>query len=182
MKKIMYTLLLMALAAVAAASVAWGYRPPQPMPSDVNSIDSLVDAYYQTMSGGKGQPRDWNRLRTLFRHDARLISLRRDKESGKLVSRMVTVEEYIGGSVNYFGKEGFYQTEMRRQVDQYGQMAHVLSSYEVKHERGDAAPFRRSLSSIQLVGDGERWWIQSVVWQSEEDATALPPQYLKQTP
>lgn len=181
MKKIMYTLLLMALAAAAAASVAWGYRPPQPLPADVNSVDSLVNAYYATMSGGKGQARDWNRLRTLFRHDARLTSLRLDKETGRVLTRVSTVEEYIGGSVIYFGKEGFYQNELLRKTEHYGQMAQVLSSYEVKHEKGDAQPYRRSVNSIQLVSDGQRWWIQSLVWQSEEDGGPLPQTYMGKT-
>ncbi len=181
MKKLLYTFLLMAFAAAAAASVAWGYRPPQPRPADVASIDGVVSALYQTMSGGKGEVRDWNRLRTLFRPDARLTSQRLEKGTGKMLTRVSTVEEYIGGSVSYFGKEGFYQTELLRETERYGQMAQVLSSYEVKRKKEDAQPYRRTLNSIQLVSDGQRWWIQSLVWQSEEDGGPLPQRYLGRT-
>src|SRR5438270_3687638 len=40
---------------------------------DVKSPEAILNAVYSVISGGKGQARDWDRMRSLFVPDARLI-------------------------------------------------------------------------------------------------------------
>ena len=46
---------------------------PKAKPEDVTSPEAIVAAVYSVISGGKGQERDWDRMRSLFVPDARLI-------------------------------------------------------------------------------------------------------------
>jgi hypothetical protein len=46
---------------------------PAANPSDVGSIDAILHAAYDTISGPAGQQRDWKRFRSLFVAGARLI-------------------------------------------------------------------------------------------------------------
>src|SRR5258706_12192850 len=46
-------------------------------PEDVNSIEGIVKASYETISGGVGVPRQWGRDRTLFAPSVRYISFRK---------------------------------------------------------------------------------------------------------
>ncbi|MFN2413466.1 MAG: hypothetical protein ABR535_10510 [Pyrinomonadaceae bacterium] len=41
-------------------------------PADVASIGSIMKAVYEVISGDAGQPRDWDRFRSLFHKDAKL--------------------------------------------------------------------------------------------------------------
>ncbi|MCK5484075.1 MAG: hypothetical protein KAJ13_10235, partial [Gemmatimonadetes bacterium] len=42
-------------------------------PADVGSVDSIIEAVYDVISGPAGAERDWDRMRSLFLSDARLI-------------------------------------------------------------------------------------------------------------
>lgn len=169
MKKLA-SLLLLALAAGGAA--AEGARP-----ADVASVDGIVAALYDTISGPAGKARDWNRLRALFRDDGRMVVHSPGKD-GVLHTRVMTVEEYIARVAPVFAQQGFYESELARQGEQYGQIAQVFSTYEARHAPGDK-PFVRGINSIQLVNDGRRWWISQLLWQPEGERSPLPEHYLK---
>ena len=173
MKKLVLGLtLLAALAGGASAQQAAG-----PRMADTASVDGVVAALYDTISGPAGKARDWDRLRALFRPDGRMIVHGPNKEGGT-TTRVLTVEDYIGRVTPLFAKEGFFESELARRSEQFGQIAHVFSTYESRHAQDEAKPFQRGINSIQLVHDGQRWWIVSLMWEAENPKLALPAQYL----
>lgn len=157
-----------------------GETPAMPAanPADVASIDSIIAAVYDTISGPAGKKRDWDRLRSLFVPGARLIPTG-PRRAGGYGSRVLTVDEYSEGASGFFEKEGFYERELARQTEQFGQIAHVFSTYDSKHAPEDAKPFQRGINSIQLMNDGKRWWIVTIFWQGEDEKSPLPEKYLK---
>jgi hypothetical protein len=152
--------------------------PPAANPADVGSIDAIIAAVYDVISGPAGKKRDWDRMRSLFIPGARLIPTGPGRAGG-YGSRVVTVDGYIEGSSPFFEKEGFYESEISRVTDQFGQIAHVFSTYESKHAPADTKPFARGINSIQLMNDGSRWWIVTIFWQGEDEKHPLPEKYLK---
>jgi hypothetical protein len=62
-------------------------------------------------------------------------------------------------------------------VEQYGDIAHVLSTHE-KHIPGDPRIIGRGINSIQLVKKDGRWWISSIAWDEETGAGPVPAKYL----
>lgn len=150
---------------------------PIARPADVASIDSIVAALYDVISGPAGQKRDWDRMRSLFVPGARLIPTGR-RPTGEVVSRARTVEEYIVGSSPFLEKEGFFEREIARRTESFGNIAHVFSTYDSKHKVVDPKPFARGINSIQLMNDGKRWWIVTIFWQNEDEKTPLPEKYL----
>jgi len=151
---------------------------PAANPADVASIDSIIAAVYDVISGPAGKKRDWDRMRSLFVPGARLIPTG-PRQAGGYGSRVLTVDEYIKGASGFFEKEGFYEREIARQTEQFGQIAHVFSTYDSKHAPEDAKPFARGINSIQLMNDGKRWWIVTIFWQGEDEKSPLPEKYLK---
>ena len=145
------------------------------------TLDGVLSALYGTISGTAGAPRDWDRLRNLFKPDAHMVVHGMNK-AGEFTTRVMTVSDYISRAVPLFEKEGFFESELARTADTFGQLAQVFSTYESRHAPGDAKPFARGINSIQLVNDGKRWWIQSLVWQAESDKNPLPERYLKSRP
>jgi len=149
-------------------------------PADVESIDAIIRATYDVISGPAGKKRDWERERSLFYPGARLIPTatvpgRNDVDLAPLI---LDVEGYIARVEPLFAKEGFYEMEVARRVEQFGHIAQVWSTYESRHDLKDPEPFMRGINSIQLFNDGTRWWILSIYWQHESSRDPLPEKYL----
>jgi hypothetical protein len=149
-------------------------------PADVESIDAIIAATYDVISGPAGKQRDWDRERSLFCPGARLmptatVAGRNDVE---LAPQILDVESYIARVEPLFAKSGFYETEIARRVESFGSIAHVWSTYESRRDPSDPEPFMRGINSIQLFNDGRRWWVLSIYWQHESTSQPLPKQYL----
>jgi hypothetical protein len=147
---------------------------------DVSSIDAIIRAAYDVISGPAGKPRDWERERSLFFPGARLIptaSKAGDNQS-KLSPQLLDVEAYIARVEPFFRDNGFYETEVARRTEEFGQIAHVWSTYESRHSREEREPFMRGINSFQLFHDGSRWWIVNIYWQHESAPHPIPEKYL----
>jgi hypothetical protein len=145
-------------------------------PGDVDTVDHIVAAVYDVISGPAGQ-RDWDRFRSLYYPGARMIPTRRD-DKGSAVARVSTTDEYAARSQEFFSKEGFFENSVANRVEIWDKIAHVWSTYESRHAKGEK-PFARGINSFQLFNDGNRWWILTVYWESETPGNPLPEKYLK---
>lgn len=166
-------------------SVQWNtYAQTDSFPAaakDVESVDAIMKALYEVISGPAGQARNWNRMRSLFLPEARMIATA-TTPAGEIVKRVMTVEDYITRNGPVLEKNGFFEQEIYRKQELYGRIAHCFSTYAAKRNATDAEPFMRGINSIQLYNDGKRWWILSVYWQSESKDVPLPKEYLPQHP
>lgn len=141
---------------------------------DVATIDGIIAALYDVISGSKEDKRDWQRFVDLFDENAQLIFLSDGNPSG-FVSK--TAEEYVEIAEASFVKAGFYEQEISRKTERFGRIAHVFSTYEGRRTL-DSEPFLRGINSIQLAYNGKRWFIETVFWQAENDNLPLPKKYL----
>src|SRR4051812_14935307 len=116
-------------------------------PADVASIDAIIRAAYDVISGPAGQERDWNRERSLFFPGARLIPTSRGAGAAaagtELAPQLLDVDGYIKRSRAFLEEAGFYEKEIARRTEQFGSIAHVWSTYESRHSLEDARPFMR---------------------------------------
>jgi len=147
---------------------------PTPKPDDVKSIDSILAALYNVISGPAGE-RDWNRFRSLFLPGATLTSAGKDRE-GNIHVRPRTVEGYVTGAGGYFAQHGFFESPIVSRVQTFGNVAQVFCSYESRGAAGEA-PFARGINSIQLAYDGKRWWVVSILWDEERPDNPLPKEF-----
>jgi hypothetical protein len=149
---------------------------PTPRAEDVNSKEGLLRAIYEVISGPAGE-RDWNRLRSLFLPQARLTRAGKNPD-GTVAVNLMGVEDFIQMASAVFKNEGFYEKAIVNRVQTYGNIAQVFSSYESRHAPGEK-PFDRGINSIQLLNDGKRWWVLSILWDKERPDNPLPPQFDK---
>jgi DNA-binding beta-propeller fold protein YncE len=147
-------------------------------PADVASIDAIIAALYDVISGPAGQKRDWDRFRSLFAPGARLIPTQRRFDSVQ-VMRTMTPDEYATTSGPGLEANGFFEREIGRTQDVFGGIAHVFSAYDSKRLPTDAQPFARGINSIQLINDGKRWWVVTVFWDPERPDNRIPDKYLR---
>ena len=139
---------------------------PSPIdyPSDVATLDAILNALYETVSGPVGQPRDWDRFRSLFLPGGRLMPIV-SFPGEKADVRFLSTEDFIHRVEPIFASEDFWERETSRQTETVGHFAHVLSFYE-SLRCPSGPPFERSVNSIQLLNDGLRWWIVNVMWNT----------------
>jgi hypothetical protein len=148
-------------------------------PHDVCSIDAIINASYDVISGPAGKQRDWERERALFLPGARLIptATKPGENQSDLAPQILDVEGYIARVEPLFREKGFYEMEIARRTEQFGRIAHVWSTYESRYSPADPQPFMRGINSFQLFHDGERWWIVNIYWQHESTKHRLPEKY-----
>ncbi len=166
-----------ALAVVLPALALSLFPAQQAAPGDVSSVDGIVAAVYDVISGPAGQARDWDRWRSLFAPGARLIPVGRASD-GTVTQRVITPEEYATDIGPRLEEMGFFEREIGRVAESFGQIAHVFSSYESRRAPDDAEPFARGINSFQLYHDGTRWWVVSVMWDSERPDNRIPDRYI----
>lgn len=151
---------------------------PKAKAEDVATVDAIMKSFYSVPAGAPGEARDWNRYRSLFVPEARMIPARPgpDGTSGTI---FLPVTEYVDANKVYFEKGGFSDREVFRRVEEFGNIVHVWSTYESRHRATDAKPYSRGINSIQLLKDGSRYWIVNVFWDHERSESPLPAKYIE---
>jgi hypothetical protein len=151
-------------------------KVPPAKTKDVNSIDSIMRAVYEAISGPQGA-RDWDRFRSIFLPQARFTEVHKVPDGSFSVISW-SVDEFVRDATEIFSKEGFYENGIVNDSQRYGQMAQVFSSYESRHAPAEK-PFSRGINSMQLLNDGTRWWVVSIAWDSERPDNPLPARFSK---
>ena len=149
--------------------------PAKPRPEDVSSPDAIIKAMYDTISGPAGK-RNWHRLRSLYLDGARLIPTgKRVHKEGEL--QVMSIDEWIEDVTDFFAENPFYEKEIVRHFDRFGNIIQAFSTYEAR-DKPDGAPIGRGINSIQLLFHQGRWWIVTVMWDNESRDNPLPEEFL----
>ncbi|HEX7090547.1 MAG TPA: hypothetical protein VF192_10475 [Longimicrobiales bacterium] len=174
----LFACLLLALPAAPAAAQEGAAAAPAARPEDVASIDAIIAALYDVISGPAGQARDWDRFRSLFLPGARLIATGKDPQTGATRHVAMDAQGYVERAGPGLERNGFFEREIRRREERFGNIAHVFSAYESLRTTSDPQPFARGINSIQLFNDGARWWIVTILWDSERPDNPIPERYI----
>jgi hypothetical protein len=150
---------------------------PEKYIQHVKSLDSTINTLYEVISGDAGEERNWELFKYLFHEDAKLIPSRKT-QNGKHSARYITPDDYINSSGKWLFENGFHEVELKREVDTFGNITHVFSTYESFRTKNDKEPFMRGINSIQLMNDSERWWIINIYWMQESEENPIPEKYL----
>ena len=165
------------MAALFVSTAAAGQDTPTADPADVQSLDALVAALYDVISGPAGEERDWGRMRSLFIPGARLIPSGPNPQ-GEFGHAVWSVDEYIERNGPFLVERGFFETEIGRTTDQWGSLVQMFSAYDSKRTEEDPEPFARGINSIQAMHDGDRWWIVTIYWTGERPDHPIPDEYV----
>jgi len=161
-------------------------KPPQethvnvPMiaarPEDVSTLDGIMKAFYDVISGPPGQPRQWSRDRTLYMPEIRFVAMSVNQK-GRPEARIASHQQFVDVANAVLVKDGFYEQEIHRATQRFGNIAHIWSTYESRNT-ADGPIIARGINSIELFWDGTRWWIASNIWDDERPDNSIPTEYL----
>jgi len=144
-----------------------------PKPEDVGSIEAIVTADYECISGGVGVARQWSRDLTLYDPNARFFESSTDPKTHAIKTWTPSQQEYTDATDGQFVKSGFTEHEVAHKIFHYGNVATVLSSYEGRLASSDKL-ISQGVNVYQLYFDGKRWWISSVSWDGNLDPSLIP--------
>ncbi len=147
-----------------------------PRAADMATIDGMIKAYYDVITGPAGQPRQWSRDRSLYIPALRFVATG-FRPGGEAYAHVMDHQEFVDRSDAEFVGKGFFEREIHRVSERYGNIAHVFSTYEERTtEHGPVVG--RGINSIELFWDGRRWWIASAIWFDEDPAHPIPNEFL----
>ena len=143
-------------------------------PEDVSTLDAIINAMYDSISGPRGE-RDWDRIRSLHLPGSQLVptGIRANGEHGL---RILDIEGWIEGARPLFAENDFYEVEVARRVDRFGNIAQAFSTYECRWDK-DGPAFMTGINSIQLLKKDGRWWVLSVFWDNATEENPIPAKY-----
>lgn len=144
---------------------------------DLSSLDDVLTALYATISG-KPEERNWPLATTLFHPHARMVRTRLD-DSGVPIAFSFSVPEYQENAREYLKDTPFYEIEIARRTEYFGNLATVFSAYEARRAPVDGEFIKRGMNMIHLYNDGARWWIMHMIWDDERDGLTLPAELFK---
>lgn len=142
--------------------------------ADVETPENIVTAVLESISGDKGEERDWARFRNLFLPTAQLNAVFHRNDSSWV--KINTISEFIDKAGTWYIDNGFHEYAYKNKVDVFGNIAHVFQSYGASI--ANEGEIERGINSFQLVYDKGRWWIVNLIWDSETETVKIPDQYL----
>ena len=166
-------------AALALTVVASSPLQAQDAP-DYTTVDGVMTELYASVTRTPGEPFPWDRLRAIMLPGATMLPQRQQTQGE---SRIMDVDAFIAwidaawdpviGTPN---DQGFFERQTNLIVEEYGDIAHALTTYE----KGPYEPRQiigRGINSVQLVKRDGRWYVLSITWDEENTAGPLPAKY-----
>ena len=166
------------LLAVVVATLAVQPVAAQSMtarPEDVGTIDGIIRAFYDVISGPAGTQRQWQRDSTLYIAGVKFVSM--GVRQGRPVARVSDHGQYVANVNDGLVRNGFFERELNRVTRRFGNIVHVFSVYDYRST--PSGPVQgRGVNSIQLFWDGTRWWIANATWDEERPDNPIPAELL----
>ncbi len=144
-----------------------------------DTIDEVMETLYDCISGPPGG-QDWERDREIY-HPKALINRTRIVD-GEPVIFPFTYDEFVEATIPLLEGRSFYEIEIGRKTDVFGQIAHVYSTYEARETPEHPEIQFRGVNMVHLWNDAPnrsgRWWIMAMIWDNEREGVDLPKEWL----
>ncbi len=149
----------------------------QDFQADVQSIDLVIKALYESLTFPEGKGPDWERFKNLFASPT--TPFIRITPEGVIVMDREGFGSSFGDRIKKGTLKSFYEAEIYRRAETYGGIAQAFSTYEKGLNTIDPQKFTRGINSLQLFFKDGRWWISSLMWEDESKGNPIPSKYLK---
>jgi hypothetical protein len=152
------------------AATTTGYTVPED-----SAIAKAVKDAYAAISFKTGEKPAYDSIRNYFFPQAQLINFRSDTAQAVNIDQFVYFyKQYIDGA----HITSFSENEITGRTEQFGKIAHRISSYETYINSKDSLP-ERGVNSFQLIKTPAGWKVSSIIWDVERPSQPIPAYYLK---
>ena len=134
------------------------------------SLDEIIAAMYASFSFERGEEPNWALQEQIFAADARLV---RVNDNGVFEFDPRSFRADLERMIASGALPSFWEGETARETREFADIAHVLSTYEMRESRGGKF-VAKAVKSIQLFKRDGKWWISAMLWRREP--ASAPPQ------
>jgi hypothetical protein len=145
---------------------------PAARPEDVLTPKAIVNALHASVTGHL-EDFNWQRFRSLFLPGARVGSAG-TMTSGEAHVTLQSVEDWIRLAKESSPGISNQETIFKVRIEQYGNIANAFYSHSAVETKAGKTENVRRVNSCQMLFDGKRWWIASVVWNESPKKWDLP--------
>ncbi len=142
-----------------------------PIQKDVATINGIMNASYEVVSGEAGEFRALERDLSL--HNPNAVYSYQEEVNGKLEQVSMSLKDFHKETDTMVAKTAFYENEINKEVRVFGNIAHVWSTYETRLIKNGPV-VRRGINSVQLYYSQNRWWIISWTFDKERGNMKIP--------
>jgi hypothetical protein len=138
-----------------------------PSPSDKRqnaddpAIAQLMNLLYAVISFEEGDEPDWQGLKTVFSSHARITRITPEGTDHLDPSSFLAMTQNL---VDIGAYTSFYEFEVKRTVEHFGDIAQVWSFYETRRNQKAREPLGRGVNSIQLIRENAAWRVLGLLW------------------
>lgn len=126
-----------------------------------SELQVAIEKLYEIISFPVGGEPDWSGIHDLFMPHARLTRITREARYDLDVKGFCAMAKEL---VEVGAMTSFYEFEVGRRVDAYGDVAHVLSYYVTQVDKESTDYLSRGLNSVQFIWHENRWRVVSLLW------------------
>ena len=141
------------------------------------TLDGIMKAYYDVVCVKKGGKASYERDSLLHIPGVVMVGFVAKDKGGKKALKMMNLREFHRQFDPASELHGFYEYEIGRRTEKFGNIYHVFSAYESMNVQGEK-PIDRGINSIELYYDGKRFWIVSWIFDTEGNGNTIPKEYL----
>jgi hypothetical protein len=129
--------------------------------ADAEQLDEVLHAFYEVISFEEGAAPDWERMTGLFSAHARITRITPEGIDYMDLAMFRNMAEEL---LEVGAYTSFYEREIARRADRFGDVLHVASAYETKISPTALDYFERGVNSLQLIREEGHWRIISLCW------------------
>lgn len=142
---------------------------------DDSAIAKAVAGAYAAISFKEGEKPRYAEIKNYFIPQAQLINFRSDTAQMVGISQFVQLyQQFIEGNHIH----SFYEEEAFGRTEQFGKIAHRISTYNTYVNTRDSTT-ERGVNSFQLIKTASGWKVSSIIWDVEKPTLKIPTYYLK---
>jgi len=142
---------------------------------DDSAITKAVQDAYMAISFKEGEQPRYGEIPNYFIPQAQLINFRTDTAD---VTNLKQFIELYSGFLQQTKTHMFYEEELFGRTEQFGKVAHRISTYVTYLNTRDK-PAERGVNSFQLIKTPQGWKVSSIIWDVEKPTLKVPDYYLK---
>ena len=142
---------------------------------DDSAITKAVQDAYMAISFKEGEQPRYSEVPNYFIPEVQFINFRTDTAQ---IFNMKQFEDLFKSFLQQTKTHMFYEEEAFGRTEQFGKVAHRISTYVTYLNTRDK-PAERGVNSFQLIKTPKGWKVSSIIWDVEKPTLKVPDYYLK---
>lgn len=125
------------------------------------AIVAVLKRLYAVISFEEGDEPDWDGLKNVFSEHARITRVTPEGTDHLDPKSFLAMTQDL---LELGAYTSFFEVEVARRIDRFGDVAQVWSHYETRRNRAAKEPLGRGVNSIQLIREQDTWRVLGLLW------------------